>query len=35
MLLEALSIELACRNPQALRVGLHSGTVDTALSKPF
>jgi hypothetical protein len=35
MLLKTLSIELARRNPQALCVGLHPGTVDTALSKPF
>ena len=30
-----LSIELARRNPKAACVGLHPGTVDTALSKPF
>lgn len=35
MLLKTLSIELARRNPEALCVGLHPGTVDTALSKPF
>ena len=35
MLIKTLSIELARRNTQALCVGLHPGTVDTALSKPF
>lgn len=35
MLIKTLSIELAHRNPEALCVGLHPGTVDTALSKPF
>lgn len=35
MLIRTLSIELARRNPQALCVGLHPGTVDTALSEPF
>lgn len=35
MLIRTLSIELARRNPQALCVGFHPGTVDTALSKPF
>jgi len=35
MLIRTLSIELARRNPNALCVGLHPGTVDTALSKPF
>lgn len=35
MLIKTLSIELARRNPQALCVGLHPGTVDTFLSKPF
>jgi NAD(P)-dependent dehydrogenase (short-subunit alcohol dehydrogenase family) len=34
-LLRTLSIELARRNPQAFCVGLHPGTVDTGLSKPF
>jgi hypothetical protein len=29
------SIELARKAPHALCVGLHPGTVDTALSKPF
>lgn len=35
MMIKTLSIELARRNPGALCVGLHPGTVDTALSKPF
>ena len=35
MLIKTLSIELARRSPDALCVGLHPGTVDTALSKPF
>jgi NAD(P)-dependent dehydrogenase (short-subunit alcohol dehydrogenase family) len=35
MLIKTLSIELAVRNPNALCVGLHPGTVDTDLSKPF
>jgi NAD(P)-dependent dehydrogenase (short-subunit alcohol dehydrogenase family) len=35
MLLKTLSIELARRNPYALCVGLHPGTVDTNLSRPF
>ncbi|NIO42399.1 MAG: SDR family NAD(P)-dependent oxidoreductase, partial [Burkholderiales bacterium] len=35
MLIKTLSIELARRNPKAICVGLHPGTVDTALSKPF
>jgi NAD(P)-dependent dehydrogenase (short-subunit alcohol dehydrogenase family) len=35
MLIRTFSIELRQRNPQALCVGLHPGTVDTALSKPF
>ena len=35
MVLKTLSIELARRNPGALCVGLHPGTVDTKLSKPF
>lgn len=35
MMIKTLSIELARRNPSALCVGLHPGTVDTALSKPF
>ena len=35
MLIKTLSIELKRRNPSALCVGLHPGTVDTALSEPF
>ena len=35
MLVRTLSIELARRNPAALCVALHPGTVDTGLSKPF
>ena len=35
MAIKTLSIELARRYPLALCVGLHPGTVDTALSKPF
>lgn len=35
MTIKTLSIELARRNPMALCVGLHPGTVDTALSAPF
>lgn len=35
MLVRTLAIELRQRNPQAICVALHPGTVDTALSKPF
>lgn len=35
MLLKTMAIELARRNPTALCVGLHPGTVDTGLSAPF
>lgn len=35
MLVKGLSIELARRNPEALIVALHPGTVETALSEPF
>ncbi len=35
MIIKTLSIELSRRNPHALCVGLHPGTVDTPLSKPF
>ena len=35
MIIRNLAIELARRNTQALCVGLHPGTVDTALSEPF
>ncbi len=35
MMLRNFSIELGARWPEAVCVGLHPGTVDTALSKPF
>ncbi len=35
MLVRTLSIELSRRNPGALCVALHPGTVDTPLSRPF
>ena len=35
MLLKTLALELARRNPDAVCVGLHPGTVDTGLSRPF
>lgn len=35
MLLRTFAIELARRNPRAVCVGLHPGTVDTGLSAPF
>ena len=35
MLIRNFAIELQRRNPQAIAVGLHPGTVDTGLSKPF
>jgi NAD(P)-dependent dehydrogenase (short-subunit alcohol dehydrogenase family) len=35
MLIRTCAIELARRNPQALCIALHPGTVDTALSRPF
>ncbi len=35
MLLKTLSIEWKRRNPLSICVGLHPGTVDTGLSKPF
>lgn len=35
MLIRTLAVELARRNDHALCVGLHPGTVDTALSRPF
>ncbi|GGD55283.1 SDR family NAD(P)-dependent oxidoreductase [Erythrobacter arachoides] len=35
MLIKTLSIELARTHPEAICVGLHPGTVDTGLSKPF
>ena len=34
-LIRCFSIELAVNRPHALCVGLHPGTVDTALSKPY
>ena len=35
MLLRSCSVELAHRNPDAVCVSLHPGTVDTRLSEPF
>ena len=35
MVIRTLSVELARTNPGALFIGLHPGTVDTALSEPF
>lgn len=35
MVIKTLAVELARNRKQALCVGLHPGTVDTALSKPF
>ncbi|WP_448503126.1 SDR family oxidoreductase [Sphingomonas sp.] len=35
MLIRNIAIEIARRNDRAIAVGLHPGTVDTALSKPF
>ncbi len=35
MLMRGCAIELARRNPTALCIALHPGTVDTALSRPF
>ena len=35
MMIKTLSIELRRRNSKAICVGLHPGTVDTPLSKPF
>lgn len=35
MLIATMAIELARTRPQALCVGLHPGTVDTGLSRPF
>jgi NAD(P)-dependent dehydrogenase (short-subunit alcohol dehydrogenase family) len=34
-IIRCLSVELAIKRPLAICVGLHPGTVDTALSKPF
>ncbi len=35
MMIKTLSIELARTRPEAICVGLHPGTVDTNMSKPF
>ena len=35
MLIRNLAIETGRRNPETICVGLHPGTVDTALSRPF
>jgi len=35
MLLKTFALELARRNPRAVCIGLHPGTVDTGLSRPF
>ena len=35
MIIKTLAIELGRNRPQTICVGLHPGTVDTALSKPF
>jgi NAD(P)-dependent dehydrogenase (short-subunit alcohol dehydrogenase family) len=35
MILRNLAIEVARRQPEAICVGLHPGTVDTGLSRPF
>ena len=35
MILRNLAIETGRRNPEAICVGLHPGTVDTGLSRPF
>jgi NAD(P)-dependent dehydrogenase (short-subunit alcohol dehydrogenase family) len=35
MLLRNLAVELARSHPQAVVAGLHPGTVDTGLSRPF
>ncbi len=35
MILRNLAIEVGRRNPDAICVGLHPGTVDTGLSRPF
>ncbi len=35
MLMRNFAIELAAHNPQAIVAGVHPGTVDTALSRPF
>ena len=35
MMIKSISIELSRKNPEAIAVTLHPGTVDTELSKPF
>ena len=35
MIIKNTSIEISRQNKQAIIVGLHPGTVDSALSKPF
>jgi NAD(P)-dependent dehydrogenase (short-subunit alcohol dehydrogenase family) len=35
MLIRCWAVELAQKNPTALCIGLHPGTVDTAMSRPF
>jgi NAD(P)-dependent dehydrogenase (short-subunit alcohol dehydrogenase family) len=35
MLVRNFAIELTARNPQAIAIAIHPGTVDTSLSKPF
>jgi NAD(P)-dependent dehydrogenase (short-subunit alcohol dehydrogenase family) len=35
MIIANLAIELRRTHPQAIAIGLHPGTVDTSLSKPF
>lgn len=35
MILKNFAIELARKNPDAICIGLHPGTTDTSLSKPF
>lgn len=35
MVIKTLSIELERRDPDALSIGLHPGTVDSQLSRPF
>ena len=35
MIIKSASIEVARKNPEAIVVGLHPGTVDSNLSRPF
>ena len=35
MIIKTLSIELSRRNPKVICVGLHPGTIDTDMSRPF